>query len=284
MTRMVKLRNGTEVPALGMGTWNMGDNPIRRSEEVESLRTGIELGLSVIDTAEMYGNGRSENVVGEAIQGRRDKVYLVSKVLPSNACAKGVARSCRASLARLKTDHIDLYLLHWRGQVPLEETLSAFVKLQEEGLIGGWGVSNFDVPDMEDLQKAGRGGECLANQILYSLDHRGVEFDLLAEDRARHVATMAYSPIGQGGVLLRCETLAQIAHRHSTTQGPATSAQVALAWVLRHPNLIAIPKASSVRHQKENAAARELVLTAEDLAALDKAFPPPTRHVPLEVI
>ncbi|NHO33363.1 aldo/keto reductase [Acetobacter fallax] len=284
MSGTVKLRSGTEVPALGMGTWNMGDNAARRSEELESLRTGIDLGLRVIDTAEMYGNGRSENVVGEAIAGIRDKVYLVTKVVPSNASRKGVLQACRNSLDRLKTDRIDLYLLHWRGSVPLSETIEAFEQLRDDGLIGSWGVSNFDVDDMRELDHTPGGDQCEVNQILYSLDHRGVEFDLLHDDRKRHVATMAYSPIGQGGVLLRNEVLATIAHRHKTSLGAATPAQIALAWVLRQPDLIAIPKASSVKHLRENVAAREIKLSNDDLAALDRAFAPPTRHVSLEMI
>ncbi|GBR01257.1 aldo/keto reductase [Acetobacter oeni] len=284
MSMTVKLRNGTEVPALGMGTWNMGDNAARRSEELESLRTGIELGLRVIDTAEMYGNGRSENVVGEAISGIRDKVFLVTKVLPSNGSRKGVAQACRNSLNRLKTDHIDLYLLHWRGAVPLAETIEAFEKLRDEGLIGSWGVSNFDVKDMQELDNTVGGDQCVTNQILYSLDHRGVEFDLLADDQRRNIATMAYSPIGQGGVLLRNEVLASIAQKHKTSLGGATPAQIALTWVLRQPDLIAIPKASSVKHLRENIAAREIKLSDEDLAALDQAFPPPKHHVSLEMI
>ncbi|NHN83573.1 aldo/keto reductase [Acetobacter musti] len=284
MSCTVKFRNGVAVPALGMGTWNMGDNAASRSEELESLRAGIELGLRVIDTAEMYGNGRSEHVVGEAISGIRDKVFLVTKVLPSNASRKGVLQACRNSLARLKTDYVDLYLLHWCGSVPLAETFEAFEHLREDGLIRNWGVSNFDVEDMKELDSTPGGDQCLVNQILYSLEHRGVEFDLLGEDRKRDVVTMAYSPIGQGGGLLRNEALAAIARRHKTSLGGATPAQIALAWVLRQPNLIAIPKASSVRHLRENVAAQEIRLSDEDLARLDHAFAPPTRAVPLEMI
>lgn len=284
MTGNVRLRNGVEVPALGMGTWNMGDEPDRRAAEIESLRTGLDLGLNVIDTAEMYGSGRSESVVGEAIAGRRDEVFLVTKVLPSNASRKDVPKSCRRSLERLKTDRIDLYLLHWRGSVPLQETVEAFEKLRDEGLIGNWGVSNFDVDDMQELESVTGGDGCLANQILYSLDHRGVEFDLLEADRRQNIATMAYSPLGQGGLLLRNDTLAAIAEEHKTSLGQATPAQVALAWVLRQPGLIAIPKAGSVAHLRQNVAAREIKLTADNLAALDRAFPPPTRHMALEMI
>ncbi|MDG6093846.1 aldo/keto reductase [Acetobacter sp. AN02] len=284
MSADVTFRNGDKVPALGMGTWNMGDSAARRAEEVASLRAGIELGLRVIDTAEMYGNGRSESLVGEAIAGLRDRIFLVTKVLPSNASRKGVARACRDSLRRLGTDHIDLYLLHWRGSVPLSETVEAFETLRDEGLIGRWGVSNFDVSDMTELERAAGGDQCVANQILYSLEHRGVEFDLLDRDRENQVVTMAYSPIGQGGDLLRHEALATVAKRHKTSSGDATPAQIALAWVLRRPGVIAIPKASSGAHLRQNAAAVEIRLSDDDLAVLDKAFPPPSRRVPLEMI
>ncbi|WP_242010294.1 aldo/keto reductase [Acetobacter conturbans] len=281
---MVKLKNGIDVPPLGMGTWNMGDNASLRSDEVTSLRTGLDLGLRVIDTAEMYGSGRSENVVGEAIKGRRDEVFLITKVLPSNASRDGVMKSCKTSLKRLGTDRLDLYLLHWRGNVPLEETVEAFERLLEEGVIGGWGVSNFDVNSMKELDRLSTGTSCVANQVLYSLDHRGIEFDLLGEDRKRKVVTIAYSPLGQGGGMLHNQTLADIAAEHETSLGRATPAQIALAWVLRQPSLIAIPKAGSVKHLHENSAAREISLTKENLAALDRAFTPPTSSVPLEVI
>ncbi|OUJ12380.1 aldo/keto reductase [Acetobacter sp. DsW_063] len=284
MTKTVKLKNGVEVPALGMGAWNMGDDPLRRIEEIESIRTGLDLGLRVIDTAEMYGNGRSEDLVGEAIRGRRSDVYLVTKVLPSNASKRGVAQSCRASLEQLRTDYIDLYLLHWRSSIPLNETIEGFERLREEGLIRDWGVSNFDIDDMGELFGVDQGEKCVSNQILYSLDHRGVEFDLLGEDAQRNVATMAYSPIGQGGILLRNETLADIAKKHTTSLGQATPAQIALAWVLRRSNVIAIPKAATVRHQRQNIAAQEITLSDDDLAALDTAFPPPRKAMSLEMI
>lgn len=284
MKRTVKFKNGQSVPALGMGTWNMGDDATRRSDEIASLRAGLDLGLNVIDTAEMYGNGRSENVVGEAIKGRRDEVFLVTKVLPSNASRQAAIKSCKTSLKRLGTDFIDLYLLHWRGSVPLEETIEAFEKLQEDGYIGSWGVSNFDVADMEELLDTRQGAACMTNQVLYCLEHRGIEFDLLDQDRASNLVTMAYSPLGQGGGMLRNQTLANIASQHKTSLGPASPAQIALAWVLRQPSVLAIPKAGSVKHLRENVAAQEIILTADDLSALDKAFAPPTRAVPLEVI
>lgn len=285
MTKTVKLADGITLPALGMGTWNMGETlSARMQQEQESLRYGVDAGLTLIDTAEMYGNGRSESLVGEAIYREREKVFLVSKVLPSNASAKGVAEACRNSLRRLGTEYMDLYLLHWRGNVPLAETVAAFRKLKQEGLIKHWGVSNFDVDDIEDLEQHTKPGECAVNQILYSLEHRGVEYDLLTANRRRNIVTMAYSPIGQGGELLQNPVLATVAARHTTTTGPATPAQIALAWVLRQPNMLAIPKAGSVQHLKENIAAQEIILSEADLAELDEAFPPPKAKTPLEMI
>ncbi|WP_231118993.1 aldo/keto reductase [Oecophyllibacter saccharovorans] len=278
----VTFRNGVQVPNLGMGTWNVGENPALRAAEVQALRCGLDAGLKVIDTAEMYGHGRSESVVGEAIAGRRAEVYLVSKVLPSNASRAGVLESCRRSLGFLKTDYLDLYLLHWRSPVALEETVSAFEDLMQMGLIRGWGVSNFDVADMEALERVSP--DALANQILYNLEERGTEFDLLARDAASGVVTMAYSPLGQAGALLRQPVLVEIASRHETSLGPATPAQIALAWVLRQKNMLAIPKAASVAHQKLNIAALQIVLTPQDLAALDRAFLPPRRKQSLSVI
>ncbi|AQS85949.1 MAG: aldo/keto reductase [Acetobacter aceti] len=284
MTRTVRFKNGVEVPALGMGTWNMGDDVSLRSDEIASLQAGLDAGLRVIDTAEMYGNGRSESVVGEAIEKRRNDVFLVSKVLPSNASAKGVLKSCTDSLKRLRTDHMDLYLLHWQGNIPLEETFEAFETLRDRGMIGSWGVSNFDTDAMEEVIQTGQGDGCVANQVLYSLSHRGIEFDLLKENQARQVVTMAYSPLGQGGGMLKDNVLAKIAQHHTTSLGPATPAQIALAWVLRQPSLIAIPKAGSKKHLRENIAAQEIKLKEGDLTALDKAFSPPRKKVALEVI
>lgn len=284
MTRTISLPDGTCLPALGVGTWNMGDSTARREEEIASLRYAVEQGVQVVDTAEMYGNGRSEHLVGEAIAPLRKQVFLVSKVLPSNASAKGVAQSCRQSLRHLGTDRLDLYLLHWRGNVPLSETVEAFRTLQQEGLIRYWGVSNFDTDDMRDLERCIHPGECVANQILYSLEHRGVEYDLLTADRQSRVVSMAYSPIGQGGALLHNPVLGRVAARHTTSLGVATPAQVALAWVLRQPNMLAIPKAGTVAHMRLNLAAQELVLSAQDLAELDGAFAPPRRKEPLAMI
>ncbi|MFT9258253.1 MAG: aldo/keto reductase [Acetobacter sp.] len=284
MAKTITLSSGESLPALGVGTWNMGDSQARRASEIESLRHAITQGAKVVDTAEMYGNGRSETLVGEAIQPFRDQVFLVSKVLPSNASARGVAQSCRQSLRRLGTDQLDLYLLHWRGSVPLAETVEAFRTLQREGLIRYWGVSNFDTRDMRELDACMQAGECAANQILYSLEHRGVEYDLLGADMSRRSVTMAYSPIGQGGALLGHPALARVAARHVTSTGPATPAQIALAWVLRQPNMLAIPKAGSPDHMRQNLAAPEITLSAQDLTELDSAFPPPRTRQPLEMI
>ena len=284
MSRTISLPDGTSLPALGVGTWNMGDSIARREEEIASLRFAVEHGAQVVDTAEMYGNGRSEKLVGEAIAPMRERVFLVSKVLPTNASAKGVAQSCRQSLRHLGTDRLDLYLLHWRGGVPLTETVEAFRTLQREGLIRYWGVSNFDTDDMRDLEQCIHPGECAANQILYSLEHRGVEYDLLGADRQRRVVSMAYSPIGQGGALLQNPVLGRVAARHATSLGGATPAQVALAWVLRQPNMLAIPKAGTVAHMRLNLASQELALNAQDLAELDAAFAPPVQKEPLAMI
>lgn len=284
MARTITLPDGTTLPALGAGTWNMGDSAARRDEEIASLRYAVEHGVQVVDTAEMYGNGRSEKLVGDAIAPMRKQVFLVSKVLPTNASAKGVAQSCRRSLKHLGTDWLDMYLLHWRGSVPLAETVEAFRQLQREGLIRHWGVSNFDTDDVQELEQCTQPGECAVNQVLYSLEHRGVEFDLLQADRQRQIVTMAYSPIGQGGALLADPALGQVAARHTTSLGVATPAQVALAWVLRQPNMLAIPKAGTVAHMQQNLAAQELELGPQDLAELDAAFVPPKSKQPLAMI
>lgn len=278
----ITLRNGLTLPRLGMGTWRMGDSTDRRRDEVRSLQEGLDAGLRLIDTAEMYGHGRSESVVGEAIARRRDDVYLVSKVLPSNASYQGTIEACKRSLNFLKTESLDLYLLHWRGGVPLAETLDAFHTLQKEGLIKEWGVSNFDTDDMEELDHIC--SDAVANQILYNLMYRGTEYDLQKRDADHTVATMAYCPLGQGEELLSHPALLSIAQNHETSLGRATPAQIALAWVLRRPNVIAIPKAATLQHQRQNRAAVEINLTHEDLKTLDRAFPPPQSKEPLAVI
>jgi diketogulonate reductase-like aldo/keto reductase len=256
----------------------MGDDPARQREELAALRTGIELGMTLIDTAEMYGDGRAESLVGEAIVGQRDKVYLVSKVLPQNASRKGVVRSCEASLGRLKTDRLDLYLLHWSGSHPLAETVRGFEDLLAAGKIRAWGVSNLDLDEMRKLVALAGGMACAANQVLYNLSRRGIEFDLLPWSQQHGIPVMAYSPIEQGRILGR-KALQEVAQRLG-----ATPAQVALAWVLRQKDVVAIPKAGTVAHVRENRGALGLKLDDSALAALDKAFPPPKGAQPLEVI
>lgn len=273
--KTVTFPSGVSVPALGQGTWHMGDDPSRRAEELASLRRGLDLGMTLIDTAEMYGSGASEELVGEAMRGRRDDVFLVSKVLPSNADARGTVDACHASLRRLGTDRIDLYLLHWRGGVPLSETVEALEGLVSRGSVGAWGVSNLDVDDLEDLPD---GALPQTNQVLYNLTRRGPEYDLFPWSRERSMPLMAYSPLEQGRLLGR-QALESVASAHGSTP-----LQVALAWVLRHDDVIAIPKASTTAHVEENHAALELTLTDEDLKALDAAFPPPARKQPLEIL
>ena len=274
----VTLLNGVVVSALGLGTWHMGEDPRRAGQEVEALRHGLDEGLTLIDTAEMYAEGGAEEIVGEAIAGRRDEVFLVSKVCPWNASREGTIAACERSLARMRTDRLDLYLLHWRGEHPLAETVEAFETLQEAGKIGAWGVSNFDLADMEELMEVPGGGNCVANQVLYNLSRRGVEYDLLPWCQHRGIAVMAYSPIEQGS-LARNETLIHIAQAYQ-----ATPAQVALAFLLERDGVIAIPKSSHPQRVTENREAADLDLTDEDLDALDAAFPPPTRPTPLEMI
>lgn len=276
MTR-IPLPDGTLVPALGQGTWRMGERAGARRAEVAALRLGLDLGLTLIDTAEMYGDGGAEEVVGEAIAGRHAEVFLVSKVYPHNASRTELPRALDASLRRLKVERLDLYLLHWRGAVPLAETVEAMERAKAQGKIARWGVSNLDVDDLEELGPALAG--CATDQVLWNLEARGVEFDLLPFCAARGMPVMAYSPIGQGGALLRHRALATIAARHG-----ATPAQVALAFVLARPGVIAIPKAADPAHVRLNAAARDIVLTPQDLAELDAAFPPPKRKRPLEMI
>jgi diketogulonate reductase-like aldo/keto reductase len=278
MSRTVALPDGTVVPVLGQGTWHMGERGSAAKAEAAALRLGIDLGVTLIDTAEMYGNGGAEEVVAEAIAGQRDKIFLVSKVYPHNASRDGVPAACERSLRRLKTDRIDLYLLHWRGSHPLAETVGAFEKLREVGKIRAWGVSNFDVNDMQELARLKAGAACATNQVLYHPDSRGIEYDLLPWCAEHSTPVMAYSPVGQAGRLLRSSALREVAKRHD-----ATPAQVAIAWGLRHPHVISIPKAVDPAHVRENAAAGEIVLTEEDLAAIDAEHPPPRRKQSLEM-
>jgi diketogulonate reductase-like aldo/keto reductase len=278
MTRLVTFADGTTVPALGQGTWEMGDDPAWRDEEQQALERGIDLGLTLIDTAELYGDGRSERLVGEVIAGRCDEVFLVSKVRPDNASEMKMMLACEKSLERLGTDRLDLYLLHWEGNVPLEETVEAFRELVDEGMIARWGVSNLDMRAMERLMEIEGAEDCAVNQLLYNLGSRGVEFDLLPWMQARDMPMMAYSPLGRGE-LLEQPLIRDIANRHS-----ADPAQVALAAILRHDGVIAIPKASSVEHVEANADALEIQFDLEDIERLDEAFPPPTRETPLDII
>jgi diketogulonate reductase-like aldo/keto reductase len=275
----VTLPSGETIPALGQGTWHMGEDSRRRADEIAALRLGIDLGMTLIDTAEMYADGGAEELVGQAISGRRDGLFLVSKVLPHRATRRGAVAACESSLQRLGVDQIDLYLLHWRGQVPLEETLEAFAALTAAGKIRHWGVSNFDADDMEELVDRGAGDAVATNQVLYNLTRRGIEYDLLTWARENSLPIMAYSPIEQGR-LLRHASLATIAARH---QG-ATPAQVALAWVLRHDGVCAIPQSSKSEHVRENRGALDIRLTAQDLAELDLAFPPPKRKQSLAML
>jgi diketogulonate reductase-like aldo/keto reductase len=265
-------------PRLGQGTWNMGDRAAQRKEEIAALREGIALGLTLIDTAEMYGDGRAESLVAEAIAGQRERVFLVSKVLPSNASRKGVVRSCEASLKRLKTDRVELYLLHWSGSYPLAETVRGFEDLLAAGKIRGWGVSNLDLQEMRRLAALPGGKACATNQVLYNLTRRGIEFDLLPWCRERGMPVMAYTPIEQGR-LRGHQALRAVAERLG-----ATPAQVALAWVLRQEGVVTIPKAASLAHVRENRKALDLRLDAEALQALDAAFPPPKKARPLEML
>jgi diketogulonate reductase-like aldo/keto reductase len=266
---------GVNVPVIGQGTWKMGEDRTRHAEEVAALRLGIDLGMTLIDTAEMYAEGGAEEVVGEAITGHRDDVFLVSKVYPHNASRKGIPEACERSLRRLNTDYIDLYLLHWRGQYPLGETVDAFERLREAGKIGRWGVSNFDVDDLHELAAPA----CATNQVLYNLEERGIEFDLLPWCQQHKMPVMAYCPIGQGGKMLKDATLRQIAARHG-----ATPAQISLAWLLRQDGVIAIPKAVKKEHVQLNAQAAQVKLGAGDLEALDQAFRAPQRKQRLAMV
>jgi diketogulonate reductase-like aldo/keto reductase len=271
MTEMpqITLPDGESVPAYGQGTWHMGESRGRSAEEAAALKLGIELGITLIDTAEMYGNGVAEEIVAQAMGGNRDRLFIVSKVLPYNASQKGTIEACERSLKRLKTDRIDLYLLHWRGSHPFAETLAAFERLQRDGKIRHHGVSNFDRGDMEEWARLGAGKSVASNQILYNLTRRGPEWEVLPWCRERNVSIMAYSPIEQGRMLGH-KALGEVGARHD-----ATPAQVALAWLLRQDGMIVIPKASRQEHVRENLGALDLKLTEADLADLDRAFPPP---------
>ncbi len=273
--KYVELASGEKVPALGLGTWKMGVGDSGEAAQLRALQVGIAQGMTLIDTAEMYGDGRSEQLVAKAIAGQRDKVFVVSKVLPSNASRKGTLKACEASLRNLKTDVLDLYLLHWRGSFPLAETFAAFEELKAAGKIRHYGVSNFDVDDMDELKKLVPGNACVANQVQYNLSDRGIEFDLYPRCQKDRVAVMAYCPLGQGR-LISNPGLAPIAKKHNVT-----NSTIALAFTLRLPGMISIPKSSHEKRVLENAAAADLVLDDEDLAKLDEIFPPPRKKRPL---
>lgn len=274
----VRLPAGESIPVMGLGTWHLGESPARRASELAALRLGIDRGLTLIDTAEMYGNGAAEALVGEAIAGRRDEVFLVSKVLPSHATYAGTIDACRQSVSRLGTDRLDLYLLHWRGNVPLEQTVRAFEELVRLGMIRYWGVSNFDVDDMAELLDVPGGEAVQTNQVLYNLTRRGIEYDLLPTLQEQGIPVMAYSPIEQGRLLDHPTIIAVARRRH------ATPAQVALAWVMNREGVNAIPRAGTREHVMEDRAAVDLRLTEHDLRSLDEAFPPPRGAQSLEML
>ena len=281
--KTVILPDGTALPRLGQGTWYMGDDSAAEAEEISTLRQGIDLGMTLIDTAEMYGNGRSEVLVGKAIKGIRDRVFLVSKVLPHNAGGSHLISSCESSLKRLGIDCLDLYLLHWRGQVPYAETVRGMEELIRAGKIKRWGVSNLDDDDMRELLSEPGAESCAVNQVLYHLGSRGIEYDLLPWQRQNHMPVMAYCPLAQAGQLRRNlvsdATLRQVAAEHN-----ADPFQILLAWCIRQDDILAIPKAASLHHVTQNAAAADIVLSREQLQRLDQAFPAPNRPVPLDIV
>lgn len=275
---VVRLADGATVAALGLGTWRMGEAARRRAEEVAALRAGIDAGMTLIDTAEMYGDGGAEDVLGEAMDGRRDDVFVVSKVYPHNAGARSAIAACERSLRRLRTDRLDLYLLHWRGRIPLAETVAAFERLRRDGKIARWGVSNFDAADIDELLALPDGANCAVNQVLYHLGERGIEWSLLPLCRRHSIRVMAYAPVGEGA-LLRDAKLIRIADAAGITP-----AQLALAWLLRHDDVVSIPQTSNVAHVLENRAATGITLSPATLAALDAAFPAPKSASRLAVI
>ena len=283
MENAIAFDDQTSLPAIGQGTWYMGEEAARRREEVAALQAGLDAGLTLIDTAEMYAEGGAEEVVGEALRGRRDSAFVVSKVYPWHAGEVDAIEACERSLRRLGTDRLDLYLLHWRGNVPLEETIRAMERLQQQGKILRWGVSNFDVDDLQELLSEPGGAHCATNQVLYHLASRGIEFDLLPLCQQRHMPVMAYCPLAQAGRLRQAlftqPTLLEIA-----SQKQISVAQLLLAWVIRQPGVMAIPKASSQQHVRENAAALQVRLSEADLARIDAAFPPPQHKMALDVV
>lgn len=283
MAKTVVFSGDVALPAIGQGTWYMGENSALRSQEVAALQHGLASGLRVIDTAEMYAEGGAEEVVGEALQGRREEAFLVSKVYPWNAGAVDAVEACERSLRRLKTEYLDLYLLHWRGNIPLEETLRAMSQLQQQGKIRRWGVSNFDIDDLNELFAEAQGGSCATNQVLYHLASRGIEYDVLPECQQRNIPVMAYCPLAQAG-RLRHDLMTQPVLKEMAREKGITVAQLLLAWVIREEGVMAIPKASSVQHVSENAAALDIHLTSEERAAINGVYPPPATKLPLDVV
>lgn len=281
--RKVILGDGTKVSALGQGTWFMGENFSKRDNEIKSLKLGLELGMNLIDTAEMYGDGLSEDLISNVIDGCREDVFLVSKVYPHNAEINSIVKACENSLKRLKTDYLDLYLLHWRGRVPLEETIEGMELLKKQGKILRWGVSNLDTDDMEELYNKPSGENCSVNEVLYHIGSRGIEFDLLPWQRNNNIPTIAYCPLAQGGALernvLKSDLLNEIAREHNVKP-----LQIALAWTIRENDIISIPKASTVEHVIENAKAASIILSSEDLERLDKVFKKPSRKMSLDIV
>ncbi|MSO90140.1 MAG: aldo/keto reductase [Acetobacteraceae bacterium] len=277
--RRLRLAHGVDVSALGQGTWLMAEGKRRAKDEEAALALGVDLGMTLIDTAEMYGSGKSEDLIGRVIKTRRDEVFLVSKVYPHNASRDGVPIACARSLKRLGVERIDLYLLHWRGGIPLAETVAAFEKLRMDGKIGAWGVSNFNTEDMVELATIPGGQHCVANQVLYHPDSRGIEYDLLPYCAEQNIAVMAYSPLGHSGTPLRSRALAEIAKRHNVTP-----AQIAIAWGMRHPHVISIPKSGDIAHVRENSAAADIVLSADDFAIIDTTHKPPRRKQALDIL
>ncbi len=283
LKQTIILPDGTLLPAIGQGTWNMGDDASRRTEEIAALQAGIDAGMTLIDTAEMYGEGRSEELIGEAIRGRRDEVFLVSKVYPHHAGGKKLVQSCEQSLKRLGTDHLDLYLLHWRGRIPLQETVEGMQRLIEAGKIRRWGVSNLDVDDMNELMRIEGAEQCVVNQVLYHLGSRGIEYDLLPWQQEHRMPVMAYSPLAQAGSLRR-ELIQHPIVQQIADEQDAEPFQIMLSWCIRSGSVMAIPKASTVEHARSNAESANIKLSEQQLRQLDEAFPAPQHKVPLDMI
>ena len=283
MSKSVIFSDHSVIPAIGQGTWYMGENAGQRKQEADALRLGLDSGLTLIDTAEMYADGGAEEVVGEALRGRREQAFLVSKVYPWNAGTVDAVDACERSLRRLQTDYLDLYLLHWRGSVPLQETIAAMETMRRAGKILRWGVSNFDSDDLSELLAEEGGRNCAANQVLYHLASRGIEYDLLPDCQQSNIPLMAYCPLAQAG-RLRHDLMSHPLLNQIAQQKSITVAQLLLAWVIRKEGVIAIPKAGSLQHVKENAAALDVTLTSDELALINQAFPPPDRKMPLDVV